>query len=166
MSDAHIGGTAVNYYYVCQTELWYFLHHLSMEHNSDLVAAGRFIHENAYEREKKELRIDGISIDFVRNNDGIELHEIKKSDKMEKAHEMQTKYYLMVLKEKGILATAVIDYPTLRKCNRIELRPEDEDELRKTIQEIRKTYDLEAPPEAERKRFCPTCSYYELCWSE
>ncbi|MGB9677035.1 MAG: Dna2/Cas4 domain-containing protein, partial [Candidatus Ratteibacteria bacterium] len=29
-----ISGIQINYYFVCPTELWFFSHHLSMEHSS------------------------------------------------------------------------------------------------------------------------------------
>ncbi|MGB9614940.1 MAG: Dna2/Cas4 domain-containing protein, partial [Fervidobacterium sp.] len=31
-------GTQINYLYICQTKVWFFSHHLSMEHSSDLVS--------------------------------------------------------------------------------------------------------------------------------
>lgn len=161
-----ITGTQISYLFICPTKLWYFSHHLHMEHSSDLVAAGRFIHESSYRREKKDIQIDGIAIDFIRKGDGIELHEVKKSPKMEKSHEMQTLYYIYVLKKKGITATAVIDYPLLRQRKRLELDAEKEADIEQAVAQVGKITALQAPPKPERKRFCPKYSYYDLCWSE
>lgn len=94
------------------------------------------------------------------------MHEIKKSKKMEKAHEMQTLYYLMVLKNKGVSAEAVIDYPLIKEKKRIKLRNEDEKTLEKIVSGIKEITSRQMPPIPIRKSFCPKCSYYDLCWSE
>lgn len=94
-------GTQVNYYFVCHRKLWLYSHGLDMEHTSDVVYMGKLISEESYQREKKELLIDGaIKIDFL-GRDGV-IHEVKKSDKVEQAHEFQLLYYLYYLKQKGI----------------------------------------------------------------
>lgn len=159
-----ITGTHINYLFICPSKLWFFSHHINMEQNSELVSIGKFIHENSYEREKKELQIDGIAIDFVRKGEIIELHEIKKSKKMEKAHEMQAKYYIYVLKGKGIKAKASLDYPLIREKKEITL--ENEQEILDAMKEVERIVALEQIPEPERKPYCSKCSYYELCWSE
>ena len=135
-----------------------------MEQNSDLVSTGKLIHENTYQREKKEVKIDGIAIDFVKKGEIIELLEIKKSKKMEKAHEMQTLYYLYVLKKKGVKAVAVIDYPLIRERKFIEL--EEQKELEDSIPKIQEIISLKVPPPPKKIPICSKCSYYELCWSE
>lgn len=163
---AKITGTQINYLFICHSKLWFFSHHLQMEHSSDLVATGKFIHENTYEREKKEIRLDEISIDFVRKGDVIELHEVKKSQKMEKAHTMQVLYYLYVLKKKGISATAVIDYPVIRQRTHIQLDELGEAEIERAILEVRSIIHLPIPPTPKRVVYCPKCAYYDLCWSE
>ena len=159
-------GTQINYFFICQTKLWYFSHYLQMEHSSDPVSAGRFIHESSYQREKKDIKVAGIAIDFVRKGKNIELHEVKKSKKMEKAHEMQTLYYLYVLKNKGVPAIAVLDYPLIRERKRLELDLKSEAEIEASIRLVEQIVALPAPPKSERKRFCTKCAYYELCWSE
>ncbi|MEM3364121.1 MAG: CRISPR-associated protein Cas4, partial [Candidatus Micrarchaeia archaeon] len=112
-----ITGIQLSYFFICQTKLWYFSHHLSMEHTSDLVKIGKLINERAYGRERKDEIIQNkIAIDFIRKGDVIEIHEIKKSPRIEKAHEMQALYYLYFLKESGVVNTkAIIDYPLLRE---------------------------------------------------
>lgn len=165
-TDEAITGTHLSYLFICPSKLWFFSHRLRMEHNSDLVAVGRHIDQNTYQREEKHIFIDGIAIDFIRKTDGIELHEIKKSPKMEKSHEMQVLYYLYILKKKGVQATAVLDYPLLRKRKHLELGEKEEKEIEWALTEIQRITALLRPPDPERKTFCSKCSYYELCWSE
>lgn len=44
------------------------------------------------------------------------IHEIKKSDKVEVAHEWQLKYYMYVFEQNGIEGiSGILEYPVLRK---------------------------------------------------
>ncbi|MDI6804784.1 MAG: CRISPR-associated protein Cas4 [Bacteroidota bacterium] len=186
-----ITGTHINYYYVCKRELWYFSHNIQMEHTSDLVYIGKVIDENAYAREEKGIDIDGvINIDWIDTKTGI-IHEVKKSDSVEKAHEMQVLYYLWYLKQKGVgvaknegylqqrknfkegdlllsgegnLLRGEIDYPKLKQKTNVVLTDEKEKELLKAIEDIERIIGSENPPERINKKFCRTCSYFELCW--
>lgn len=162
----HISGLQISYLFICHTKLWYFSHQINMEQNSDLVRQGKFIHDNTYKRDKKEIRIDGISIDFVRKGETIELHEVKKSKRLEQAHLMQTAYYLKVFKEKGVKATAIIDYPLTRERKAVELTDELETQLEEAKIKIGEINALVTPPNPKNLPFCKKCSYYELCWSE
>lgn len=166
MEELVITGIRINYFYICHTKLWYFSHHMQMEHSSDLVAIGKFLHEDTYKREKKELKIGGIAIDFVRRGDVIELHEVKKSNRMEKADEMQTLYYLYVLRSKGVNATASIDYPVIRKRRVLELDENGAKEVEGAIEGVQAIVSMNLPPEPKRVSYCPKCAYYELCWSD
>ena len=49
----NITGTAINYLYICQRKLWFYRHHLEMEHTSEKVDLGKHIHEESYTREKR-----------------------------------------------------------------------------------------------------------------
>ena len=137
-----------------------------MERNSDLVAAGKFIHESAYARKKKEVPLEGIKLDFVQNGDTLEVHEVKKSPKLERAHRMQALYYLYVLRQKGVKAVAFLDYPSIRERKRVEFLPEDEAAVREAVAGIESVLAGKLPPVRERKRICFRCAYYELCWTE
>ena len=94
-------GTQVNYYFHCHRQLWLFSHHITCEQNSDVVYMGKLIHESTFEREKKEIEIDNLKIDFLDVKDGI-IHEVKKSDSFEEAHQWQVLFYLYFLKQKGV----------------------------------------------------------------
>jgi CRISPR-associated exonuclease Cas4 len=139
-----------------------------MEHSSDIVALGKFINDIYYEREKKDQLVDNkIAIDFIKKGDKIEIHEIKKSNKMEKAHEMQLLYYLYYLKKKGITNTiGVINYPVLRRIKKVFLTEEYEREIEEALRKIKEIISMPIPPEPIRKPYCKRCAYYELCWSD
>jgi len=163
-----ITGTHINYYHVCARKLWLFANGIQMEHTSELVGEGKLIHEFAYpQRSEKysEIELDGIKIDYYDAKNKI-VHEIKKSDKAEEAHRWQVKYYLFVLEKKGITGVkAVLEYPTLRLREEIELQKEDRMYLQKIMEEIETICGQETMPPRAVKKICRTCSYYDFCWS-
>ena len=106
-------GTHFNYYHVCKRKLWLFANGIQMEHTSDMVYDGKLIHEQSYPQRSEryeEMEIDGIKIDYYDPRNKV-IHEIKRSDKVEKAHEWQVKYYIRVLERNGISDVVGILYP-------------------------------------------------------
>ncbi len=164
MSDlTKFTGTEVGYYFICRKKLWWFHHGIQMERENDRVKLGKLVHENSYNRQKKEISIDGkIVLDW--QSDGV-IHEVKLSDKMEAAHEFQLLYYLYYLKQKGVEnLKGQIDYPKLRQTQTVELTHEKEAELETALTEMEKITAAEKPPEVEFMKICNSCSYAELCW--
>lgn len=157
-------GTQINYYFVCKRKLWLFSHGLNMEHTSDLVSTGKLIHEEGYKRKFKEVEIDHIKIDFIERG-GVEIHEVKKSKRIEKAHRYQLLYYLYYLYKKGIVAKGVINYPLLRKTVKEELTDENRSEIEEILFSIESLLSMENAPSPVKRTYCRKCSYYELCWS-
>jgi len=158
-------GTHVNYYFVCKRKLWLFAHGIGMEHTSDTVLLGKLVDESSYERKDKGIDIDDrIVIDWIDDKQGV-LHEVKTSDKMEEAHIWQVAYYLWYLKQKGITGLkGEIDYPKLKQKVEVALTPEREQELREILMDVEAFIQQPKPPERINKKFCKTCSYFELCW--
>ena len=161
---AHITGVQVNYYFICKTKLWLFSHLATMEHTSDTVALGRVIHAESYSRQKREVAIGAIKVDFIKRGSEVVLHEVKKSRRMEKAHRYQMLYYLYYLKRRGVKARGVINYPLLRRREEVVLGEEDEEEMKRILAEIVRTVAEKQPPKPEKKRICRKCSYFEFCW--
>ena len=161
-------GTQVAYFIICPTKLWLFSHFLARESESDLVALGALLQKNAFARSEKDIMIDQkISIDFIRRGGKIILNEIKKSRKLEKAHEYQMLYYLYYLKNfKGVEAEGVINYPAKRKVKKVVLTPEKENEIRKILESVRKVISLPSPPKPQRKGYCRKCAYFEFCFGD
>lgn len=166
--------TEINYYHICHRKLWWFHHHISMEHESDRVLQGKLIHQESYARQKKEIdistgsihNIDGkVVFDFA-SRDGV-IHEVKKSRAMEQADEWQTLYYLYVMKQKGVThLVGEIDYPRLKKTKRVTLTPEKEAELKRHLADMNRIIALETPPPITvSKSLCKKCAYFELCYA-
>ncbi len=163
LGPVRITGVKVNYYHVCETKLWLFSRNISLENESDSVAIGKMLHEDRYKKSFKNVTIDGISIDFVKTGKRLEIHEIKKSKKMDAADRAQLLFYLYFLKKRGIDAAGVLNYPLLNKTEKIELNPEDEASTEKDIENIGNIV-LGSMPLPERKKICSKCAYEEFCF--
>lgn len=159
-----ITGVMVYYNFVCTRKLWYFSNDLNMEFNSELVGIDKFIDETSYSREKKNILIDEvINVDFLK--DWKVIHEVKKSKKMDDAAKWQLKYYIWILRNKGVdIEKGVLDYPLLRKREDIFLDKDEEEELLVVLNEIQNIINLKVPPLVIKKGICKKCAYYELCY--
>ena len=161
-------GTHFNYYLICQRKLWLFANGIQMENTSDLVYEGKLLHETSYPRRAEkyqEIELDGIKIDYYDPRNKV-IHEIKKSDKHEEAHEWQVKYYLYVLEQNGVVgATGLLEYPKLHKINEVLLTTPDREAIREMITDIGKIVHQELCPERIQKSQCKNCSYFDFCWS-
>lgn len=163
-----INATLVNLYHVCHRELWLHANGIRFEHTSDLVFEGKLIHEDSYpQRSSKyeEIELDGIKVDFYDAKNKI-IHEIKKSNKVEVAHEWQLKYYLYVFEQNGITGVkGILEYPTLRKTQEVFLSDKDRQAIAEMKLDISKIVMDEKCPPLQRKSICKSCSYYEFCYS-
>lgn len=165
----NITGTHFNYYQVCKRKLWLFANSITMEHTSDLVFEGKLLHEESYpQRPEKyeEVELDGIKVDFYDAKNRI-IHEIKKSNKVEAAHEWQVKYYIYVFERNGIEGVrGILEYPALRKKEDVVLSEVDREKLQEMEQEIRDLIESVKCPPALHSKICKNCSYYEFCYTE
>ena len=159
-----VTGVMVYYYFVCKRKLWYFSNNLNMESTSELVGIGKLVDETSYSRERKNILIDEvINIDFLKNWKVV--HEVKKSKKIDEASKWQLKYYMWVLKNKGVqIEKGVLDYPLLRKREEVYLEEDDEYRLEHVINDIQTILTSDLPPDTINKSMCKKCAYYELCY--
>ncbi len=164
----NITGTHINYFHLCRRKLWLFTNGITMEHTCDAVYEGKLIHETSYPQRAakyQEIQIGNIKIDFYDPINKV-VHEIKKSDKIEQAHEWQLKYYILVLERYGLEGvTGVLEYPVLRKRNEIHLSDDDRTYLAATEKEIEEISTGETCPPLLKTKVCKSCSYYDFCYS-
>lgn len=165
----YINATLINLYNVCQRELWLHANGIRFEHTSDLVLEGKLIHEDSYpQRSEKyeEIELDGIKVDYYDAKSKV-IHEIKKSNKVEKAHEWQVKYYLYVFEQNGIEGvTGLLEYPVLRKTQPVILSDLDREKIEEMKKDIEKIISDENCPPLIQKSLCRNCSYFEFCYSK
>lgn len=164
----NLTGTHFNYYQVCKRKLWLFANGINMEYTSDLVYEGKLIHEESYpQRSSKyeEVELDGVKVDYYDTLHKI-IHEIKKSDKVEAAHELQLKYYMYVFEKNGIEGiSGVLEYPVLRKKDSVILSDIDREMIREIELDIQRVVESMTCPPIEKKRICKNCSYFDFCFS-
>ncbi len=139
-----------------------------MEHTSDLVEMGKLIHESSYpQRAEKysEIELEGIKIDYYDARNKI-IHEVKKSDSYEEAHEWQVKFYIYVLELNGVKGvTGILEYPKMRKTCAIILSDVDREKIQKFEKDIERIISSDTCPERLPQSRCKNCSYFDFCWS-
>ncbi|HOJ25006.1 MAG TPA: CRISPR-associated protein Cas4 [Bacteroidales bacterium] len=164
-----ITGTHFNYYLVCKRKLWLFANGINMEQTSDLVYDGKLIHETSYPQRSEryeEVAIDGIKIDYYDARNKV-IHEIKRSDKVETAHEWQVKYYIYVLENNGIDGvTGILEYPELRQTTKVELTDADRQKIKEIEDKIAQLISSDECPPVIHSKICKNCSYYDFCYVE
>ncbi|AYD48410.1 CRISPR-associated protein Cas4 [Arachidicoccus soli] len=172
----NINATLINLYHVCQRECWLHTNGINMEHTSDTVYDGKLLHETSYpQRAEKytEIELSAVlndeiiltgKIDFYDAKEKI-IHETKRSDKIEEAHEWQVKYYIWLLELNGIEdVEAILEYPTLRHKNLVKLSEADKQHLLSIIRNIAQLKVSDNCPPKINAKICKSCSYYELCY--
>ena len=161
--------THINYYFICHRKLWLFANGINMEHTSEAVSEGKLIGETTYpQRAEKytEISISGSKIDFYDARNKV-IHEIKKSDSIEEAHEWQVKYYIWLLLQNGIEGvTGILEYPKLRHTSHVEFSVADGIYLREVMQQIVMLVEDEQCPPRINSKICKNCAYYDFCYVE
>lgn len=159
--------TYFNLYHVCKRELWLLANGISMEHTSDLVYDGKLIHEKSYPQRSEryeEVELDGIKIDYYDARNKV-IHEIKRSDKVESAHEWQVKYYIYVLEQNGIDGvTGILEYPELRQTTKVNLTDTDRHKIKEIEEKIAQLISSDDCPPVINAKICKSCSYYDFCY--
>ena len=172
-----VNATLINLYHVCPRECWLHTNGINMEHTSDTVYDGKLLHETSYsQRAEKYTEIElsatysGIElagkIDFYDANEKV-IHETKRSNKVEEAHEWQVKNYIWLLELNGIEnVQAILEYPTLRHKTMVVLNEVDRRHLSDTITAIVRLKESDVCPPKINAKICKSCSYYELFYIE
>ncbi len=159
--------TVYTYFHQCHRKMWLHHHQIVMEQTSDLVAEGRVIHENSYQKRSsryRELQLPGIKLDHYDPVAGV-VHEVKKSNKRGEAHRAQVKFYLWTLEKNGLPASyGVLEYPRQKQREEVWLSDPDREEIPIWMEEIRNILDKPCPAPLP-KRACRLCSYFDFCWS-
>ncbi len=158
------GGVQLAYYMICHRKLWLFSHNLRFEHEHENVRIGKFLHEDRYSREDKEVQFGGIAIDFIQSGDGLVLHEVKKTRMLEESHVFQMKYYLYCVSNAGVKCRGEINYPLLNKKKQVALCDVDRSAIELALSDIARIV-TGALPAPSRRKICKKCAYEDFCFS-
>jgi len=166
LSEINVNGTLVWYYTICRREVWLISHGITPDQDDSNMDIGRFIHEESYAREKKEISIGNVKFDILSEKDGyMMIGEIKKSSKYIESAKMQLAYYLLELKRSGIDGIGVLMFPKEKRREVVELTNELATKLAEIEKEILKICYEEEPEKPKKINFCRNCAYSEFCWS-
>lgn len=164
--EGGISGTLIWYYYICKREVWLISRALEPDQEDENIVIGKFIHENSYSREKKELDFGNIKVDITDNKDGsIIVQEIKKSSKFIESARMQLLFYLYEIRKTSADTKGILLIPEEKKREEVILDEESEEKLEKAIEDIKKIVSMEKPPKTEKIKHCRNCAYSEMCWA-
>lgn len=131
-----------------------------------MVYEGKLVHESSYPQRSsryEEVQIDGVKVDYFDAKNKV-IHEIKKSNKVDRAHEWQLKYYMYVFEQHGMEGVSgALEYPLLRKTKDVFLSDVDRDDIQTMSDDIARIISQAECPPLVKKGICKNCSYYEFC---
>lgn len=153
----------VQYYVTCKRELWFFANQINMNYNNEDIIIGKYIHEKSFSRENKEIHFENMVFDYIKDEDGLSIFEIKKSSNLTIGAQYQLYFYLYNMKKAGIDLKGVLVYPKERKRETLVLSEDIIKELDDIIEDIPKVVNLNKPPKEKKKPYCKNCSFFELC---
>ncbi|MGI9528054.1 MAG: CRISPR-associated protein Cas4 [Weeksellaceae bacterium] len=172
----NINATLINLYIVCSRQCWLHANGINMEHTSDIVYDGKLLHESSYPQRAdrysevelniqwKGIRLTG-KVDYYDRKDKV-IHETKRSNKIEEAHEWQLKFYIWLFELNGIdNVIGKIEYPKLRLTSEVFLSDKEREMLIAIVPNIQQTIENKYCPSVINAKICKRCSYYEFCYS-
>lgn len=158
-----ITGLMVQYYHVCKRELWFMSRGVDIDRESTNIVRGTHTDENSYSDKRRSFQINGrIQLDVLDSGDVM---EVKVSSALERPAEMQLFYYLWYLDEiLDIQKNGVLAYPRERNREEVTLTDDARKDIEETIAGIIRVVEADSPPALEKKPYCDSCLYQDLCW--
>lgn len=161
--QVRITGLMVQYYHVCERELWFMSRGIDIDRETTNIQRGTHVDETSYQDARSSFMIDNrIQLDVLDSGD---IMEVKVSSTLEKPARMQLLFYLWYLREvHDIRKDGVLAYPKERKRESVTLDETATEQVESTIEGILRVVSREQPPELEKKPYCDACLYQDLCW--
>ena len=116
-----ITGVMVQYYVTCKRELWFFANQINMNYNNEDIVIGKYIHEKSFSRENKEIQFDNMVFDYIKEEGGLTIFEIKKSSNLTIGAKYQLYFYLYSMHNIGVDLNGILVYPKERKREKLTL---------------------------------------------
>lgn len=158
-----ITGLMVQYYHVCKRELWFMSRGIDIDRDTPNIQRGSHVDETSYRDNRRSFTVDGrISLDLLDDGDVM---EVKVSSALEEPPRMQLLYYLWYLDRiHGVEKSGVLAYPKERSRERVDLTEETAAEIESTLAGIIEVVEADSPPPLEKKPYCDSCLYQDICW--
>jgi CRISPR-associated exonuclease Cas4 len=153
----------VQYYHVCQRELWFMSRGIDIDRETTNIQRGTHVDETSYQDSRRSFMIGNrIQLDVLESGDVM---EVKVSSSLEKPARMQLLFYLWYLREiHRIDKDGILAYPTERTRESVSLNQQTRREIEQTVAGILSVVDEDTPPELEKKPYCGPCLYQDICW--
>ncbi|WP_411967359.1 CRISPR-associated protein Cas4 [Haloferax sp. YSSS75] len=158
-----ITGLMVQYYHVCKRELWFMSEGVDIDRETPNIQRGTHVDQTSYSGSRRSFMIGNrIQLDILESG---EVMEVKVSSALEKPARMQLLFYLWYLhKIYDVDKDGVLAYPTERKRESVKLDKTAISEVEETIRGILDVVSQDTPPELEKKSYCDSCLYQDICW--
>ena len=158
-----VTGVMMQYYYVCERELWFESRNVEIDRENASVARGTRVDESSYgERSQENLRLGMIALDLLEDGRVV---EVKPSSTLTEPARMQLSYYLWYLdRVLGVEREGVLAHPTERRREDVSLDDDRCDKVESAIRGIHAIVTADSPPEATEKPYCESCAYHDFCW--
>lgn len=157
-----VTGVMMQYYHVCERELWFASRHLEIDRENPNVVRGTRVDDTAYSEDRRHLSLGMIAIDLLQDGRVV---EVKPSSTLEEPARMQLSYYLWYLDEVAdVSRTGVLAHPTERRRETVELTEDRRQRVESAIRSIHDIVSRESPPAAVEKPYCSACAYHDFCW--
>lgn len=162
--EFRVTGVMMQYYHVCERELWFESRNLEIDRENANVVRGTQVDDTAYSEQRRSLTVAGtIAIDLLEDGRVV---EVKPSSTLVEPAKMQLAYYLWFLKHVAdVEKSGVLAHPTERKRETVRLTDELTEKVESSIRGIHEIVTADEPPAAEEKPFCDSCAYHDFCWS-
>jgi len=136
---------------------------IDIDRETTNIQRGTHDDETSYSDARSSFMIDNrIQIDVLDSGD---IMEVKVSSALEKPARMQLLFYLWYLREiYDIQKDGVLAYPTERTREQVVLDDSATVEVESTVAGILDVVNRDQPPELEKKPYCDSCLYQDLCW--
>jgi len=136
---------------------------IDIDRETTNIQRGTHVDETSYSDARSSFMIDNrIQIDVLDSGD---IMEVKVSSALEKPARMQLLFYLWYLREiYDIQKDGVLAYPTERTREQVVLDDSATVEVESTVAGILDVVNRDQPPELEKKPYCDSCLYQDLCW--
>lgn len=161
--EVRITGLMMQYYHVCQRELWFMSRGIDIDRDTANIRRGTHIDETSYRDKRSSFQVNGrIALDVLDSGDVM---EVKASSALEEPPRMQLLYYLWYLdRVLDVERDGVLAYPDERERRQVSLTEETAAEVEEAIRGIIDVVSADAPPELEKKPYCDSCLYQDMCW--
>lgn len=161
--EVGITGLMVQYYHVCRRELWFMSRGIDIDRSTVNIVRGTHTDETSYRDKRQSFQINGrIQIDVLDDGDVM---EVKVSSSLEEPPKIQLLYYLWYLDRiLDIERTGVLAFPRERTRETVTLSEENVSAVEETIVGVIETVREDSPPPLEKKPYCKSCLYQDLCW--